>query len=184
MSISSSIPAVKDYKLIKLQKFSIKYKPIQRQKTWQGFYETKSLGIADLTHQKSEFPVELSPLNHCDTYHCLNRFLHHLDLKGELKIHLTRTLFDVFQAKDKGGAAHLFSQFCHKTRSKNGDISHKLLGKQFQVQVEHLRQLIIKGLQDEDLLQWFTADGFRSLIALVGTNGQGIGTRAAFCLIV
>ncbi|GFT55900.1 SET and MYND domain-containing protein 5, partial [Nephila pilipes] len=25
---------------------------------------------------------------------------------------------------------------------------------------------------------WFTADGFRSLIALVGTNGQGIGTSA------
>lgn len=26
-------------------------------------------------------------------------------------------------------------------------------------------------------LQWFTPDGFRSLFALVGTNGQGIGTR-------
>lgn len=25
--------------------------------------------------------------------------------------------------------------------------------------------------------QWFTPDGFRSLFALVGTNGQGIGTR-------
>ncbi|GFY08260.1 SET and MYND domain-containing protein 5 [Trichonephila clavipes] len=91
---------------------------------------------------------------------------------------IARMIATVKQAKDKGGAAHLFSQFCHKTRSKNGDISHKLLGKQFQVQVEHLRQLIIKGLQDEDLLQWFTADGFRSLIALVGTNGQGIGTSA------
>ncbi|GFQ98691.1 SET and MYND domain-containing protein 5 [Trichonephila clavata] len=64
-----------------------------------------------------------------------------------------RMIATVKQAKDKGGAAHLFSQFCHKTRSKNGDIFHKLLGKQFQAQVEHLRQLIIKGLQDEDLLQ-------------------------------
>lgn len=26
--------------------------------------------------------------------------------------------------------------------------------------------------------QWFTPDGFRSLLALVGTNGQGIGTSA------
>lgn len=26
--------------------------------------------------------------------------------------------------------------------------------------------------------QWFTPDGFRSLFALVGTNGQGIGTRS------
>lgn len=26
--------------------------------------------------------------------------------------------------------------------------------------------------------QWFTPEGFRSLLALVGTNGQGIGTSA------
>ena len=26
--------------------------------------------------------------------------------------------------------------------------------------------------------QWFTPDGFRSLLALVGTNGQGIGTSS------
>lgn len=25
-------------------------------------------------------------------------------------------------------------------------------------------------------LQWFTPEGFKSLLALVGTNGQGIGT--------
>lgn len=28
------------------------------------------------------------------------------------------------------------------------------------------------------VFQWFTPDGFRSLLALVGTNGQGIGTSA------
>ncbi|XP_015924538.1 protein-lysine N-trimethyltransferase SMYD5 isoform X2 [Parasteatoda tepidariorum] len=89
---------------------------------------------------------------------------------------IARMIATVKQAKDKAGAAHLFSQFCHKTR--NGDIAHKLLGRHFQNQIEHLRQLMIKGLQDEDLLQWFTIDGFRSLIALVGTNGQGIGTSA------
>ena len=27
-------------------------------------------------------------------------------------------------------------------------------------------------------LQWLTPEGFRSLIALVGTNGQGVGTSA------
>lgn len=29
----------------------------------------------------------------------------------------------------------------------------------------------------ENLLQWFTPEGFKSLFALIGTNGQGIGTR-------
>ena len=28
------------------------------------------------------------------------------------------------------------------------------------------------------MLQWLTPEGFRSLIALVGTNGQGVGTSA------
>lgn len=27
------------------------------------------------------------------------------------------------------------------------------------------------------VLQWFVPEGFRSLFALVGTNGQGVGTR-------
>ena len=27
-------------------------------------------------------------------------------------------------------------------------------------------------------MQWFTPEGFKSLLALVGTNGQGIGTSA------
>lgn len=28
------------------------------------------------------------------------------------------------------------------------------------------------------MFQWFTPDGFNRLLALVGTNGQGIGTSA------
>lgn len=91
---------------------------------------------------------------------------------------IARMIATVKQAKDKAGAAHLFSQFCHKTRGKNGEVAYKLLGRQFQAQMEHLRQLLIKGLYDEDLQHWFTPEGFQSLIALVGTNGQGIGTSA------
>lgn len=30
---------------------------------------------------------------------------------------------------------------------------------------------------DMIVLQWFVPEGFLSLFALVGTNGQGIGTR-------
>lgn len=91
---------------------------------------------------------------------------------------IAKMIATVKQAKDKAGAAHLFSQFCHKTRGKNGEIAYKLLGRQFQAQMEHLRQLLVKGLYDEELMHWFTPEGFQSLVALVGTNGQGIGTSA------
>lgn len=37
------------------------------------------------------------------------------------------------------------------------------------------RQESISG--DMIVLQWFVPEGFLSLFALVGTNGQGIGTR-------
>ncbi|GCB82809.1 hypothetical protein scyTo_0023600, partial [Scyliorhinus torazame] len=43
-------------------------------------------------------------------------------------------------------------------------------------QLETLRQLFTKALYEDSLNRWFTPEGFRSLFALVGTNGQGIGT--------
>uniref|UniRef100_A0AC11EKQ5 SMYD family member 5 n=1 Tax=Ovis aries TaxID=9940 RepID=A0AC11EKQ5_SHEEP len=47
-----------------------------------------------------------------------------------------------------------------------------------QGQLELLRRLFTEALYEEALSQWFTPDGFRSLFALVGTNGQGIGTSS------
>ncbi|XP_061207888.1 histone-lysine N-trimethyltransferase SMYD5 isoform X2 [Neopsephotus bourkii] len=47
-----------------------------------------------------------------------------------------------------------------------------------QGQLELLRLLFTEALYDEHLSRWFTPEGFRSLFALVGTNGQGIGTSS------
>ncbi|XP_041057446.1 SET and MYND domain-containing protein 5 isoform X2 [Carcharodon carcharias] len=47
-----------------------------------------------------------------------------------------------------------------------------------QGQLETLRQLFTKALYEDSLNRWFTPEGFRSLFALVGTNGQGIGTSS------
>uniref|UniRef100_A0A4X2JR57 SMYD family member 5 n=1 Tax=Vombatus ursinus TaxID=29139 RepID=A0A4X2JR57_VOMUR len=70
---------------------------------------------------------------------------------------MARMVATVKQAKDKECWIKLFSQFCNKTANEEEEIVHKLLGDKF---------------------QWFTPDGFRSLFALVGTNGQGIGTSS------
>nr|XP_037863036.1 SET and MYND domain-containing protein 5 isoform X4 [Chlorocebus sabaeus] len=90
---------------------------------------------------------------------------------------MARMVATVKQAKDKDRWIRLFSQFCNKTANEEEEIVHKLLGDKFQGQLELLRRLFTEALYEEAVSQWFTPDGFRSLFALVGTNGQGIGTR-------
>nr|XP_014345514.1 PREDICTED: SET and MYND domain-containing protein 5 [Latimeria chalumnae] len=82
------------------------------------------------------------------------------------------------QAKDEGLWMNLFSQFCSRTANEEEEIIHKLLGEKFKGQLEILRKLFAEVLYDERLSRWFTPEGFRSLFALVGTNGQGIGTSS------
>uniref|UniRef100_A0AAX7UJ13 Protein-lysine N-trimethyltransferase SMYD5 n=1 Tax=Astatotilapia calliptera TaxID=8154 RepID=A0AAX7UJ13_ASTCA len=47
-----------------------------------------------------------------------------------------------------------------------------------QGQLALLHSLFTEALYDERLGRWFVPEGFRSLFALVGTNGQGIGTSS------
>uniref|UniRef100_A0A3B3ZLS6 Protein-lysine N-trimethyltransferase SMYD5 n=1 Tax=Periophthalmus magnuspinnatus TaxID=409849 RepID=A0A3B3ZLS6_9GOBI len=47
-----------------------------------------------------------------------------------------------------------------------------------QGQLALLHSLFTSALFDEHLSRWFIPEGFRSLFALVGTNGQGIGTSS------
>ncbi|XP_067884766.1 histone-lysine N-trimethyltransferase SMYD5 [Heterodontus francisci] len=91
---------------------------------------------------------------------------------------MARMVAMVKQAKDKGRWTKLFSQFCSRTANEEEEIVHKLIGDKFQGQLETLQQLFTKALYEDSLNRWFTPEGFRSLFALVGTNGQGIGTSS------
>ncbi|XP_074848313.1 protein-lysine N-trimethyltransferase SMYD5 isoform X2 [Carettochelys insculpta] len=91
---------------------------------------------------------------------------------------LARMVATVKQAKDKDRWIKLFSQFCSKTANEEEEMVHKLLGDKFKGQLELLRRLFTEALYEEHLSRWFTPEGFRSLFALVGTNGQGIGTSS------
>uniref|UniRef100_A0A8D0HB95 Protein-lysine N-trimethyltransferase SMYD5 n=1 Tax=Sphenodon punctatus TaxID=8508 RepID=A0A8D0HB95_SPHPU len=91
---------------------------------------------------------------------------------------MARMVATVKQAKDKDWWIKLFSQFCSKTANEEEAIVHKLLGDKFKDQLELLRLLFTEALYEERLSRWFTPEGFRSLFALVGTNGQGIGTSS------
>lgn len=91
---------------------------------------------------------------------------------------LVRMVALVNQANNKQDVLSMFSQFCHHTINDTHEIAHNLLGEKFVGQIDVLRQMMQKTLNTEYTAHWFTPDGFRSLLALVGTNGQGIGTSA------
>ncbi len=87
------------------------------------------------------------------------------------------------QSNDKKKAIDLFSQFCSKFVNESEQIVHKLLGDEFQNHLNLLRELVTKAMYDSDIPQLFTPEGFLSLIAMIGTNGQGIGTSPLSCWV-
>ncbi|XP_018584328.1 protein-lysine N-trimethyltransferase SMYD5 isoform X1 [Scleropages formosus] len=91
---------------------------------------------------------------------------------------MARMVASVKQARDRSHWLNLFSHFCSRTANEQEEMAHKLLGEKFQGQLALLRSLFSSALYDDHLSQWFSPDGFRSLFALVGTNGQGIGTSS------
>lgn len=113
---------------------------------------------------------------------------HHLEILVDLWKHmhyppetasimlLARILATVQQAADKEGAVHLFMQFCHQTVNEQEEIAHKLLGERFVSDLQALRCIMCEIFTDSSVQHWLTPEGFQSLLALVGTNGQGVGT--------
>uniref|UniRef100_A0A672IAG4 Protein-lysine N-trimethyltransferase SMYD5 n=1 Tax=Salarias fasciatus TaxID=181472 RepID=A0A672IAG4_SALFA len=91
---------------------------------------------------------------------------------------MARMVAVVKQAKDKAHWQKLFSHFCSRTANEEEEIAHKLLGEQFRE--FSLLHTLFESIVNESVpvLQWFVPEGFRSLFALVGTNGQGIGTSS------
>ncbi|EZA59880.1 hypothetical protein DMN91_001430 [Ooceraea biroi] len=91
---------------------------------------------------------------------------------------LARMVAMVNQADNKEEVLATFSQFRHHTTNETHEIAHNLLGEKFAGQIDILRQKMQEALNVEHVAHWFTPDGFRSLLALIGTNAQGIGTNA------
>jgi len=76
-------------------------------------------------------------------------------------------------------AQKYLTTFAHSAQELQLNVCHKLLGEQFAEQLETLRLATAKlfGHVECQALQWFLSpEGFASLFAMVGRNGQGIGT--------
>ncbi|KAL0276332.1 UNVERIFIED_CONTAM: hypothetical protein PYX00_003923 [Menopon gallinae] len=83
----------------------------------------------------------------------------------------------IHQADDKKSLLDVFEQFSQPT-AQNESVSYNLLGLKFSSQLDILREQLLLCVPTENVPQWATPNGFQTLVALVGMNGQGIGTSA------
>ena len=56
------------------------------------------------------------------------------------------------------------------------EFTHKMLGAEFSAQLEQLRLATLQLFPQPCVQPLLTPDGFQSLFALIGRNGQGIAT--------
>ncbi|XP_075221518.1 SET and MYND domain containing, class 5 isoform X2 [Lycorma delicatula] len=90
---------------------------------------------------------------------------------------LARIVALVEQADDKQSVLNTFSEFCHGTLSQDENVAAQQLMGLYRNQIELLRSVFARAVPNSDVSQqWFTLEGFSSLWALVGANGQGVGT--------
>lgn len=91
---------------------------------------------------------------------------------------IVRLLARIIQANDKDMAIQQTLQFCHRTVNEDADLAHKLLGEKYAGQISVLYDLLLAALPHDGIEQFLTPTGFQSLLAMIGTNGQGIGTSS------
>lgn len=91
---------------------------------------------------------------------------------------LVRILTLIQQSPNRGETLGIFTSFCHRMVNEDAELAHKLIGEQFVGQIDLILSILKQSINHEGIEQWLTPDGFRSLIALIGTNGQGVATSA------
>ncbi|KAJ8723213.1 hypothetical protein PYW08_003125 [Mythimna loreyi] len=89
---------------------------------------------------------------------------------------LVRILAYIQQSSEPSAAVARVKQFCHRTENEDAELVHKLLGEQFTHQMNTLREMTSHVVNGDHVQEFLTPEGFCTLMALVGTNGQGIGT--------
>ncbi|CAH0552889.1 unnamed protein product [Brassicogethes aeneus] len=90
---------------------------------------------------------------------------------------IVRLLARILQSPNPDEAIQQTLQFCHRTVNEDSELAHKLLGPKFEGMLSHLHHSFVNAIPNHECIrQFLTMDGFQSLLALIGTNGQGVGT--------
>lgn len=91
---------------------------------------------------------------------------------------IPRILATIQQAPNKEEMLAHFLQFCHRTVNENTNLAHKMMGEKFVSQISLLHHLLVQAVPNAGIEQLLSLQGFHSLLAMIGTNGQGVGTSA------
>jgi hypothetical protein len=90
---------------------------------------------------------------------------------------LLRLLASIAQDEHPEDRMQKFLSLTHSVVNTDADVAHKLLGERFASQLEQLRQATAALFSSCAAVQpLLSPEGFSSLFALIGRNGQGIGT--------
>ncbi|KAK4883114.1 hypothetical protein RN001_006433 [Aquatica leii] len=91
---------------------------------------------------------------------------------------IPRLLATIQQADNPDQMLQNVLQFSHRTINEDAQLVHKLLGDKFSEQLVLLYNILLQAVPHKGVEQLLTIEGFQSLLALIGTNGQGVGTSA------
>ncbi|KAG4077334.1 hypothetical protein HA402_009735 [Bradysia odoriphaga] len=81
------------------------------------------------------------------------------------------------QADDKNQLMNHLKDFQSKVVNEDLMIAHKMLGPNFENQLSELYPIYCRAFGDNgDLKEFLTPQAFKTFFAIIGTNGQGIGT--------
>ncbi|XP_030767484.1 SET and MYND domain-containing protein 5 [Sitophilus oryzae] len=89
---------------------------------------------------------------------------------------IVRLLARVIQAPNKEEFISQILNFCHRSKNEEKNLAHKLLGEKYAGEINLLRELLGNAIPNENIQEFLSPEGFQSLLALLGTNGQGVGT--------
>ncbi|CAH0391452.1 unnamed protein product [Bemisia tabaci] len=91
---------------------------------------------------------------------------------------IARIIALIEQAENKQAVVDVFSQFCQRSVNENEQLIIKLLGEEYMAVLEEIRQLLVEAFPSDLSKQWLSPEGFLSLLSLIATNGQGVGSTA------
>lgn len=91
---------------------------------------------------------------------------------------VVRMIALVKQSFDKDKIIKAMDGFCCETSIDHDKIVHKLLGSKFYEQINSLRLQLRSTVREDRLEHWYTKDGFHAILAMLGTNQQGIGSSS------
>lgn len=91
---------------------------------------------------------------------------------------IPRILATIHQSPNKDEMLSQFLKFSHQIRNEEIDVSHKLAADCYKEHVSTMHQFILEAIPTDGIEPLTSIQGFYSLLALLGRNGQGIGTSA------